>query len=306
MDTNNKFEIYYIGENRSVPINSGDTILETSIKNNIRHQHVCGGNARCSSCRVAVSAGLNHCLPRNEKESTVAGTLKLDPKVRLACQTRVKGNITISKPPFDELDIKIASLAIAEGSAYRTGEEKQLSIMFVDIENFTPLIERMPAFDVIDFLNYFYFQMGSIAEKHHAKIIDYYGDGFLSVFGFMAPERMRQDSVLAGLEMFKTLRDVGLSIREFSYPDLNVRIGIRTGKVIVGTIGTAKMRKLAVMGDAVNMASRIEGKNKDLKTKFLVCNDTHKRISKDFDFIKSHVVEVKGKSGKHKLWEVKV
>lgn len=300
------FEIHYLGERRRVKVKEGESILSVSLKNKIHHPHVCGGNAMCSSCRIAVSEGLANCLPRNRKESAVAKTLKLDSKVRLACQTRIKGDIAISKPPFDELGIKLATLAIADGTSHQRGEIKKLSIMFMDIENFTPLVESMPAYDVVYFLNYFFYQMGTIVEKHHAKIIDYYGDGFLSVFGFEKSETMQEDSVLAGLEIFETLRQVGKRVREFSYPDLNVRIGVRTGKVVIGTIGTEKMRKLAVMGDAVNMASRIESKNKELKTQFLICNDTHRKVSNNFNFGKSYNVEIKGKSGKHKLWEVKV
>ena len=301
-----KYIIHYLGKNPKTVENHGETILASSLKNKIRHQHVCGGKAECSSCRIAVVKGMTNCLPRTKKEQHVTRTLNLDRNIRLACQTRIKGNVTISRPPFDELDIRISTLAIAEGVNHRRGEEKDLSIMFLDIEKFTPLIEHMPPFDVVYFLNYFFYKIGGIVEKHGARIIDYYGDGFLSVFGLDSTKNKEKQCLEAGLEIFDTIRTVGKETRKYSYPRLNVRIGVRTGKVIVGTIGTENMRKLAAMGDAVNMARRIEEMNKDLGTRFLMCNDTYQSLSDPKAFGQSHDVALKGKSGTYKLWEVPV
>lgn len=306
MSNNNIYKIHYLDENLKVSIESEDTILDTSLKNKINHQHVCGGIARCSSCRVLVSEGLENCLPRNEKELEVAKNIKLNANIRLACQTKVFGDVTISKPQFDKLDIKLAVLAIKEGEKYRSGEEKELTMLFLDIESFTSLVENMPAFDIVHFLNRFFYLMGNIVDKHHAKIIDYYGDGFFCVFGLDKPDSKQRDSVQAGLEIFDTIKKVGKSTGKFSYPQLNIRIGIKTGKVLVGTIGSEKLRKFSVMGDAVNTASRIESMNKELKTQLLVCNETYNKISEEFEFGKMYEVSLKGKSGKHKIWEVKL
>ena len=298
-------KIYYKREEINVSVYRNDTILATSLRNKIHHNHVCGGNARCSSCRVVISEGLENCLPRNEKEAAVAETLQLAEYVRLACQTRIVGDIEISKPPFDDIDIHLASMAISEGPEYQRGVEKDLSIMFVDIEDFTPMVETSHAYDILDFLNKFFYIMGNIAESNGARIIDYYGDGFLSVFGMDKPESMAQDCVRAGIEMFEKIRVTQEETRKFSYHDFRIRIGVRTGKVIVGTVGTANLRKLSVMGDAVNTASRIEGLNKELKTHFLICNRTYKYVKDEFDLQGPHEVIIKGKRGKHKVWEVK-
>ncbi len=108
---------------------------------------------------MAVLEGLENCLPRNEKELAVSRTLKLEDNIRLACQTKVIGDISISRPLFDKIDTKIAALTIAEGAKYKSGEEKELTAMFLDIENFTSLVESMPAFDVVQFLNRFFYQI---------------------------------------------------------------------------------------------------------------------------------------------------
>jgi adenylate cyclase len=296
--------INYLNENRPIEYKSGDTILGTSLKNGIHHSHTCGGNARCSSCRVVVRKGLKNCTPRTPGEKNVARTLGFKSDVRLACQTKITGNISISKPPFDELDVKVASLAIAEGTKFRRGEVKELTIMFVDIKDFTPLVERMPSYDIVAFLNRFFYLMGGITEKNGARIIDYFGDGFLSVFGIKKDHNKEQQCLEAGIEMLNTIEKNRDRAMEFSYPKLEIRIGVRTGKAIIGTVGTAALRKFAVMGDAVNTASRIEGANKKLDTHFLICDDTYGKVKKDFKMGSSHLVKLKGKKGKFKIWDV--
>lgn len=299
------YTIEYINHGQKVEGMAGASILATSIKSKIEHTMVCGGNARCSSCRVFIRRGLEVCSPRNEHEELVAKRLGFPDEVRLACQTIPSGNISIYKPPIDDTEIAIASLTIAERTDHKIGEERTLSVLFADIEGYTTFTEAVEAYDLVFVLNRYYYIMGKIIKKHDGRIIDYYGDGLLAAFGFEDPDKMEHNAIKVGELMFEELKSFNKWLYRYLRHKFKIRIGISTGKVIVGNIGFKTMRKLAVIGNAVNFASRIDSANKDLGTHFLVSKETYEKVKDDFEFGDSHLVEVKGKSGTHELYELK-
>lgn len=296
--------IHYLTQNRLIEANPGETILSASLRANINHTHVCGGNAQCSSCRVLIEKGIEKCAPRNQKESLVARKLGFDKELRLACQTTLSGDITLSKPELDAVDIEIASMTIAERAENRIGEEKELTILFADIESYTSFTESVPAFDLVHVINRYYYLMGKIIVENNGQIIDYYGDGLLAVFGLDKPKSMEFDAVSAGMLMMQEVESFNDYLHQFLNHRFKIRVGIHKGKTIVGNIGFKDMRKLAVIGDAVNVASRIDNINRELKTNFLVSKSTFEKVATDFPFGRMHEVEIKGKKGKHQLYEL--
>lgn len=303
-DTSSTNELKYLNKQCSIDVDADQTILEAFQKVEIDHPHVCGGNAMCSSCRVMIEKGMDNCSPRNEKELLVAKKLSFDPQLRLACQTTLCGNVSISKPDMDDIDIEIACLTIAERGENKIGEEKDLTIMFADIEGYTAFTESVHGYDLVHVINRYYYLMGNIIKKNKGTIIDYYGDGLLTVFGLENAESMEFDAVTAGICMMKELESFNDYLYKFLNHKFKIRVGIHTGKVIVGNIGFKGSRKLAVIGDAVNFASRIDHVNKELKTHFLVSESTYSKVAEDFPFDQMHEVEVKGKKGKHQVFEL--
>jgi adenylate cyclase len=83
--------IHYLPDEIEIEANEGETILLAALRAGIAHAHLCGGSARCSTCRVIIIEGLENCAPRNAEEQSIAEMLRFDPKVRLACQTVVTG-----------------------------------------------------------------------------------------------------------------------------------------------------------------------------------------------------------------------
>ena len=175
------FEIFSQTDNKIIYASPDSTILEAMHKANINHTHVCGGSARCTTCRVYIMDGLNNCLPRNEKEKRLAEKLGLPRDIRLACQTRISGNITIRRPVVDELDIKIVLKQLDDTAGTKLGQEKNLAILFTDIENYTEFAEALPAYDVVHVLNRYYQTMNEIIVQHKGVISDVAGDGILKI-----------------------------------------------------------------------------------------------------------------------------
>ena len=156
--------LHFIGD-KDVRTTSKVPILEASLGAGIPHTHVCGGRARCSTCRVLVSEGLDHCRPRNEAEARLARTKGFSPEIRLACQTTVSGDVTLRRLVLDDTDIQVA---IREGRADPgdVGREAEVSVLFCDIRSFTAFSERALPYDVIHILNRYFETIGAIIDGH--------------------------------------------------------------------------------------------------------------------------------------------
>ena len=301
------FQIFSQTDNKTICASPDSTILEATLKAKINHTHVCGGNARCSTCRVYVTDGLNNCLPRNEKEKLLAAKLGFPQNIRLACQTNISGDITIRRPVVDKLDVEIISKQFQDASGTKLGKEKDLAILFTDIENYTQFAEAFPAYDVVHVLNRYYQKMNEIIVQHKGIISDVAGDGILALFGVV------EDSKNPVLDAINTVREMQAALVEFNKylnqmydRSFGIRAGINFGKVIVGNFDTGMMRKIAAIGDTVNLASRIETANKDFGTQLLISQSAYEQIQGSVESKKMHRTRLKGKSGAYALYDVKI
>jgi len=182
--------------------------------------------------------------------------------------------------------------------------EKELTIFFSDITGYTTFAECLTPREVIDILDLYFRQMGSIVKDFGGEIIDYYGDGMLAVFGLKKCICSTRNAVEAGIRMQESLKIINKHISSIYPKPLTIRIGIHYGTVMLGMIGGDGMKKLAVIGDNVNLASRIEQVNKDLSTSFLISECAFKRVHKNRMVKRHFVVNIKGKKGLYKVYEI--
>jgi adenylate cyclase len=139
------------------------------------------------------------------------------------------------------------------------GERKEVTVMMSDLRGFTALSERLDSQEVVAILNMYLEAMTEIILKHNGTIIEFLGDGILVLFG--APITRRDDAqnaVACALEMQQAMFEVNANNRQAGYPDLTMGIGINTGPVVAGNIGSEKRSKYGVVGTAINFAARIE------------------------------------------------
>ncbi len=301
------FEIFSQTDNKTICASPDSTILEATLKAKINHMHVCGGNARCSTCRVYIMDGLSNCRPRNEKEKQLAEKLGFPQNIRLACQTKISGNITIRRPVVDDLDVAIILKQFGNAPGTKLGQEKDLAILFTDIENYTQFAEAFPAYDVVHVLNRYYQTMNEIIVQHKGVISDVAGDGILALFGVI------EDSKNPVLDAINAVRAMNTALMQFNgylnqmYDrSFGIRAGINFGKVIVGNFDTGMMSKISAIGDAVNLASRIETANKDFGTQLLISQSAKEEIQGLVETHKMYRARLKGKSGEYVLYAVKI
>ena len=298
-------EIEILPDNVKVDIKEDETVLEGSLSAGIPHAHACGGNAACSTCRVVILEGSDCVLPRTKDEKSLAESLHFNDNIRLACQTRVKGYVKFNRPVLDDIDEALTNKLTSQGSASsRIGEEKNVAVLFADIESYTPFAESLPPYDVIHVLDRYFYLIGNVIKKNNGRIIDYYGDGVLAIFGVNNVDNCALSAVRAGKDMFDSLKKLNPYLERMYDRGFNIRVGIHYGKVIIGTIGIEDSRKFTAIGDSVNFASRIESANKEHGTRFLVSEAAYKQVANKVTVGKEVSVEVKGKSGKHTLYEI--
>jgi len=159
------------------------------------------------------------------------------------------------------------------------GEEKYMTAFFSDIAAFSSFSEQLEATALVHFLNQYLTEMSDIILKHGGTIDKYEGDAIVAFFG--APMDMQDHAlncVLAAMEQQEALQRLRKQWAEEGYPELNIRIGMNTGPMVVGNMGTQTYMNYTMMGDHVNLAARLEGVCKVYRVPILMSKDSYTQI----------------------------
>ncbi|UCF98881.1 MAG: HAMP domain-containing protein [Spirochaetaceae bacterium] len=186
------------------------------------------------------------------------------------------------------------------------GENRVISILFSDIRSFTSISEQMMPDDLVSSLNRYFTVMVDIIAARGGTIDKYIGDAIMAFFG--APARHQDDalnSVLAGIEMTEALGDFNAHQRELGKPEFRIGVGINYGVVTVGNIGTDKKMDYTIIGDMVNLASRMEGLTKKYKQPLLISESLHQKVHEQVRCRLIDTVAVKGRAKGVKIYSAK-
>ena len=298
-------KIHLFKEQREISCPKGGNILEATLAAQINHTHACGGNGLCSTCRISVMKGLENCSSRNGVEQKIADTLNFPSEIRLACQTKLYGDISIRRMVSDRVDEDLVSEQFSTKSEVAIGRQQKLTIVFNDIVNFTSFAEKFPPYDIVHVLNRYYRIMNATIQNYGGFISDLAGDGILAVFGL---DKKSNNSILDTVSAIKEMNEkLGLFnkyLDENFKIQIEIRAGVHYGNVIIGPFDTGVMKKLAVIGDNVNYASRIESANKTFGTKLLLSEEAYQEVKETYPNNNSFETTLKGKSGKYRLYEI--
>jgi len=170
---------------------------------------------------------------------------------------------------------------------------KLVTILFADLVSYTEMAEKMDPEDVREVLNAYFARWSAILEAHGGEVEKFIGDAVMAVFGLGAsreddPER----AVRAGLEMRQALEELNLSFTRRGLPNLQMRVGIHTGQVVISRLGERRGQDFVVVGDAVNLASRLQGAAP--RGGILLSHDTYRHVRGAFDLQPLPPITVKG------------
>jgi len=246
----------------------GLSVLAVSLAAGLPHFHQCNRQARCTTCRVRVLDGAGNLSVRLGEELQIATERGWGDDIRLGCQARVLGDVTIERLVREE---EAAAAIFPTAAPFRRGEEKQVAIMFCDMRDFTSFAARHLPHDVIHVLNRFLHAVCEPVLANRGFLDKYLGDGFLAVFGLDGADAQSccLDAVRAALRMPQRVAELNRSLAAAFDVTLDFGVGLHFGEVVVGDMGHPLKTQFSVLGDTVNVASRIEGFNRRFGTRIL-------------------------------------
>lgn len=297
-------DVFYILDQQTVKADPADTILQTSLRAGIPHAHACGGNARCSTCRVVILEGLEFCVARNDLEQKLADRLHFSPDIRLACQTTISEDVKVRRLVLDDEDLQLTDQRSVGAAPTSVGEEKRLAVLFSDIRGFTPFAEALPPYDVVHVLNRYFNDMGVVISRNGGQIDNYMGDGLMALFGLENEGGAALQAVTAGVEMLAATEHLKPYLEAICGRSFQIGVGIHYGEVVVGAIGAQSLKRVTAIGDAVNLASRIEAANKQAGTSLLISEETYNEVKDRVQIGKTINATLPGKQGEYALYEV--
>jgi adenylate cyclase len=259
------------GNGRTVRVPKGLSVLEASLRHNVPHASVCGGRARCSTCRIRVIGDTSLLPAPSQREAFVLNRVgATDPSIRLACQLRPETDLS-----FFQLFMPQTVSTVARGSQpHRIGQERYLVSMFVDMRGSTKLAEIQLPFDTVYIVNRF---LGAVSQAVIAcggQPNQFVGDGQLALFGLSTGPQTACRQALRAAAMIATNVD---ELNRFLSHDLRepIRfgIGIHSGEVIIGDIGYRDHIVFTALGDAVNVAARLQDMTKTLGCEAIISEE---------------------------------
>ncbi len=186
------------------------------------------------------------------------------------------------------------------------GEEKQVTLLLSDIRGFTSLSEKMPPSDLVDLLNEYLGRMTEVVFQYGGTLDKFMGDAILAVFG--SPVSHGDDPIRAittALKMEESLATLNEELAERGVSPLRIGIALHTGMVVAGNIGAPQRMDFTVIGDSVNLVSRIEGLNKVYDTNILMSEETYKLVDEVFEGVLVAETSVRGREGEVRIYGVK-
>jgi adenylate cyclase len=185
------------------------------------------------------------------------------------------------------------------------GEYREVSILFSDLRGFTTMSENRQPADIAAHLNEYFDAMTAAIFKHRGMINDFVGDAVMAVFGAPVTDSDHAwNAVQSALDMDRALDELNARWKRSGEVELRMGIGIHTGRVFAGNVGGRDRIKYTVIGDPVNVASRVEGLNKDLSTTLLITEETLAAVGDRVRVRDCGPVAVKGRVEKVRVFEV--
>ena len=185
------------------------------------------------------------------------------------------------------------------------GEEKELTAMFIDIRGFTTLSEGLSPTALVELLNEYFSAMTTVIFENRGTLDKYIGDAIMAFWGAPFPQTDHDvRACRAALQMLAVLNKLQAKWEAVGKPPISIGVGINTGRMLVGNMGSEIRFNFTIMGDEVNLASRLEGINKQFGTRLIISEATHLKVQQHFVARELDLIRVKGKTRPVKIFEL--
>jgi adenylate cyclase len=279
-------------DGRIVRVPRGFSVLEASLSAGVAHTCVCGGRARCSTCRVRVVGAERALPPPSEIERAVLARFKLDPTVRLACQLRPEGDIAVVPLVPAQGSLREKRPAVARG-----GQERFIAVLVADMRGSTQFALNHLPFDVVFTVGSFVEALGRGIAEAGGHPNQFIGDGLLAMFGVdCSPEEACRRALEAAVRIAENVAALNdLMAADWGEP-VRFGIGIHGGEAIVGEIGYRDSVVLTALGDPANVASRLQDQCKELKAEVVISETVCRLAGLPLADLPRHAISLRGRS----------
>lgn len=173
---------------------------------------------------------------------------------------------------------------------------RSVTVLFADLKGFTKMCDNRDPAEVVSILNGYFLCMSEALAIHHGQVTELMGDGILTLFGALGSNPWQvQDAVMGALAMRKALMEYNEELRSKSLPELSFGIGIHQGEVLVGVMGNFELSKFGVVGDTINVASRVEALTRVHDVDLLITEEVRNQLDDRFSLKEMPAVLIKGK-----------
>ena len=285
-----RVKIHY-SNNKIVSVPKGTSILDASRIAGIPHQSVCGGKARCTTCRIRILSHQGDLPIPRALEANAISRAGLHEDVRLACQFKATNDLTIIPLVNPE-----NSLQGATNRRALSGKEQETVVLFIDLRDFTKLSEKKLPYDVVYILNKYYSVCGKIIEEQGGRLDKFIGDGIMAIFDASSDVNENcKNAVKSGVNISKDMRILNDEMKVDFSEEIRFGMGIHSGDAIVGLMGYGKTFTETVVGDNVNVASRLEELTKNYKAELVLSKYVAEKAELDLKEFKSDTVMIRGR-----------
>jgi adenylate cyclase len=257
---------------RRVRIPRGLSILEASLRFNVPHASVCGGRARCSTCRVRIVSDRG-ALPRpSGREAYVLARVgaSANPSIRLACQLRPQTDVAV----IPVLPANVGADFVRNRSRVNIGEERHVVSTFVDMRGSTKMAETRLPFDIVFLINRFLEAASQAVIDAGGQPNQFVGGGLLALFGLdVDPATASRQALRAAAMVASNVEYMNHAFASELQVPIQFGIGIHGGEVIIGDIGFRDHTVFTALGDAVNVAARLQDMTKTLNCTVVISDE---------------------------------
>ena len=253
----------------SITVPRGFSILEASRLIRLPHELVCGGRARCSTCRVRVQRGLTDLPSPSAIELATLARIGAPTSVRLACQVRPSSPVGVA--------VLIASARPPRSMGFDLRESRELTVtaLFVDLRDSTALASGRLPFDAIFFIDRYIQAVTGAVQSNAGVITSVAGDGVMTVFGLDGDAGgAARNALAAAAELWRSIDRLSSELAEEIGSALQIGIGVHTGLSVVGSVGLPGQTSIQFLGDTGNVASRLESLTKETRCTMIVSAST--------------------------------
>jgi adenylate cyclase len=282
------------GNGRTVRVPKGLTVLEASLRNGVPHASVCGGRARCSTCRIRIIGDCSALPEPSQREAFVLHRVGTeDPSIRLACQLKPNADLSF-------FQLFLPHTVSADGHASnptRIGQERYLVSMFVDMRGSTKMAEKRLPFDTVFIVNRFLGAVSAAVLENGGMPNQFVGDGMLALFGLTVSRREAcRQALRAAAQIAANVDELNKFLSHDLREPIRFGIGIHGGEVIVGDIGYRDHMVFTALGDPVNVAARLQDMTKALSCEIVVSDEVRDTAGISADALPQQEVAIRGRN----------